>query len=308
MMQVHRKTDALPPFSNAVLTIGTFDGVHTGHQQVIAQMKKEAAAIAGETVIITFDPHPRNVIRSNSDLRLINTISEKTELLAGQNIDHLVIVPFTERFSKMPAQEYIAEFLVSCFNPHTIIIGYDHHFGQARLGNFAMLNDLSADYGYRLKEIPAHVLDSISVSSTRIRHAIGMGEMDVANALLGYEFFFSGTVVEGNKLGRTIGYPTANLAIDHPEKIFPGDGVYAVESIAGDKPGEKLKGMMNIGVRPTVDGKNRVIEVNLFGFDRDIYGHQLRVTVKRKLRDEQKFNGLEALKNQLALDRIAAQE
>ncbi len=307
MMQVHRKTDALPPFIHAVLTIGTFDGVHTGHQQVIAQMKKEAAAIQGETVIVTFDPHPRNVIRSNSDLRLINTISEKTELLARQDIDHLVIVPFTERFSKMPAGEYIAEFLVSSFHPHTIIIGYDHHFGQARLGNFAMLNDLSAQYNYRLKEIPAHVLNSISVSSTRIRHAIGMGEMDVANTLLGYNFFFTGTVVEGNRLGRTLGYPTANLIADHPEKIIPGDGVYAVDAIASDRPEELLQGMMNIGVRPTVDGLNRVIEINLFDFDRDIYGHQLRVILKRRLRGEQKFSGLDALKAQLAMDKINAQ-
>jgi riboflavin kinase/FMN adenylyltransferase len=305
-MQVYRNTDSLPDFHKAVLTIGTFDGVHTGHQQVITQMRKEAAAIQGESVIITFDPHPRIVLNPGSSIKLINTTEEKEELLAGRGIDNLVIVPFTEKFARLTADEYISEFLIRYFHPHTIIIGYDHHFGKGRTGNYQFLKSLSETYRYELKEIPAHVLDSISVSSTRIREAILTGDMDTANILLGYTFFFSGTVVEGNKLGRQIGYPTANLRIADACKLLPADGVYAVDVIAGDEPERRLKGMLNIGFRPTVDGTKKVIEVNIFNFDRDIYGKTLKVFVKKFLRSEQRFSGLDELKAQLGADRAEA--
>ncbi len=305
-MLVYRNTDHLPLFRNAVLTIGTFDGVHTGHQQVITQMKKCALEVDGETVIITFDPHPRTIINAASGIRLINTLDEKIELLSDKGIDHLVIIPFTEKFAQLSAEEYISQFLIRHFRPHTLIIGYDHHFGKGRAGNYELLKQHTATHQYRLLEIPAHVLDSISVSSTRIREAIGHGDLNIANHLLGYTYFFSGLITEGNKLGRTIGYPTANLDLIEKSKLIPGDGVYAVDVEISDEPGKIYAGMMNIGFRPTVGISKRMIEVNIFNFDRLIYGKQLKVFVKKFLRGEEKFSSLEALKEQLALDRIHA--
>ena len=312
-MLIHRNTDHLPAFRRAVITIGTFDGVHTGHQQLLEQMKHEAFRIDGETVIITFHPHPRKIVAGASgEIRLINTLEEKIGLLARQKVDHLVIVPFTEAFSQLTAEQYVKEFLLEKFHPHTIIIGYDHQFGKGRKGDYHLLEAFSATEGFKLQEIPVHLLDAISVSSTRIREAIGRSDLATANTLLGYDFFFSGRVVEGNKLGRTIGYPTANLQIENPEKLLPGDGVYAVEleivpdsGLAEDKG--RLLGMMNIGLRPTVDGARRVIEVNIFDFTGDLYGTVLRVFLKKYLRGEQKFSGLEALKEQLAKDKEQAE-
>jgi len=301
-MQVYKNPDDLTFSKNAVITIGTFDGVHTGHKQVIEQLKNEAANINGETVIVTFDPHPRKVVNIAAGIKLINTTEEKIELLSKKEIDHLVIVPFTDAFSKLTAEEYISEFLIKKFHPHTIIIGYDHRFGSGRKGDYHLLENLSETFHYVLREIPVHILNTISVSSTRIRDAITRGDMEVANELLGYSFFFEGVVVEGNKLGRKIGYPTANLSIDNEEKLIPGDGVYAVE-VESKETGLTKQGMMNIGFRPTVDGTKRIIEVNIFDFDEDIYGKKLRIHVKKFLRGEQKFSGLEALKNQLAKDK-----
>lgn len=321
MMKVYRNGDSLPIFKNAVITIGTFDGVHTGHQQIIEQLKSEAHKIDGETVIITFDPHPRKIINAAAGIKLINTTEEKIELLAQKGIDHLVIVPFTEAFSKLTAEEYISEFLVKKFHPHTIIIGYDHRFGAGRKGDYHLLEDMSVFFHYVLREIPVHVLNAISVSSTRIREAIAHADIATANELLGYEFFFEGIVIEGNKLGRDIGFPTANLKITNEEKLMPGDGVYAVEmSIINDEgaipeaspimttrsKNPELKGMMNIGYRPTVDGTKKVTEVNIFDFNDNIYGKTLRVYVKKWLRGEQKFNGLDTLKQQLAKDKTDA--
>jgi riboflavin kinase/FMN adenylyltransferase len=314
-MQVHRNIEDLPFFRRAVVTIGTFDGVHTGHQQLIRQLRDQAARIDGETVIITFHPHPRKVVRGPDDeIRMINTLEEKIGLLAWQKVDHLVIVPFTPAFSQLTADQYIREFLLEKFHPHTIIIGYDHQFGKGRTGNFMLLETFSGTEGFGLQEIPAHVCNAISVSSTRIREAIAAGDMATANELLGYAYFFTGLVVEGNRLGRTIGYPTANLRVDSPEKLMPGDGVYAVEAELAGAAGKEimrpatLKGMMNIGLRPTVDGSHRVIEVNIFDFSDDIYGKILRVSLKKHLRNEQKFGGLDGLKEQLGKDRAAAAE
>jgi riboflavin kinase/FMN adenylyltransferase len=305
-MLVYRNIDLLPRFQNAVLTIGTFDGVHTGHQQLITQMKKRAAEINGETVILTFDPHPRTVIHAASGIRLINTLDEKIELLDTYGIDHLVIIPFTEAFAQLSPLDYISRFLIHYFQPHTLIIGYDHHFGKGRTGNYALLKEQSSVYNYELLEIPAHLLDSISVSSTRIREAIGNGDIETAKHLLGYQYFFSGEVMEGNKLGRTIGFPTANLVIPEKTKLIPGDGVYAVDVKVSDEPKKSYRAMMNIGYRPTVDGSKKMIEVNIFDFDRMIYGKTLQVFVKKFLRAEEKFSGLDALKAQLALDREAS--
>jgi riboflavin kinase / FMN adenylyltransferase len=323
-MKVYYSTDTIPDFKRAIVTIGTFDGVHLGHRQILEQLKQEAARIDGETVIITFHPHPRKVVAAGqSPVRLINTIEEKIELLERNGIDHLVVVPFTAAFSQMSPGEYIETFLVQQFHPHTVIIGYDHRFGQGRQGDYTLLEKYSAQGLFQLKEISAHLINDNTVSSTRIREAVLAGEIAVANNLLGYDFFFEGTVVEGNKLGRTLGYPTANLRIENEEKLVPGNGVYAVsvrsrESGSGSQEmnspdfrpqtSDLKKGMMNIGVRPTVDGTKRVIEVNIFDFDEDIYGSTLRVHVRKFLRGEQKFNGLDALKEQLAKDKLQAEQ
>ncbi len=318
-MQVHYNIDQLPAFRNAVVTIGTFDGVHSGHRQVLHQLKEEAIKINGETVIITFHPHPRKIVKSGqSPVLLINTIEEKIRLLESTGIEHLVIVPFTEDFSQLSARQYIESFLLNKFHPHTIIIGYDHHFGLGRTGNYRLLEEYSKKGLFILKEIPEYLIQQNIVSSTAIRKAIQEGKITVANELLNYPFFFDGKIVEGNKVGRTLGYPTANLHIENEEKLLPGNGVYTVllkireQNIAiNESPTgsifhphtESLKGMMNIGMRPTIDGSKKTIEVHIFNFTGDIYGKTLEVTVKTFLRMEQKFNGLESLKIQLDEDK-----
>jgi len=303
-MKVHRDIDNLPVFRNAVVTIGTFDGVHMGHRQILDKLKEEAIAINGETVIITFHPHPRKVISSTIlGIRLINTLDERLQLLEQHGIDHVVIVPFTDAFANLPAEDYIKNFLVNRFHPHTVIIGYDHRFGRDRLGDYKLLEKKAIEYNYHLKEIPKHILDNISISSTNIREAILHNDTETANLLLGYEFFFSGVVVHGDKIGRTLGYPTANLKVQDEEKITPGNGIYAVyASLPGSS--KRLKGMMSIGFRPTVDGRRRVIEVNLFDFSEEIYDQTLTVYVKKYLREEVKFEGLEALVRQIDQDKI----
>ena len=312
-------TDTIPAFRKAVVTIGTFDGVHTGHKSILAQLKQEAARIGGETVIITFHPHPRKVIVTGQPgIQLINTIDEKIELLHKNGIDHLVVVPFTDDFAAQSPEAYIEQFLVEKFHPHTVIIGYDHRFGKNRQGDYKLLEEYSARLGFNLMEIPAHLINDNTVSSTRIREAVLQGNTDVANTLLGYDFFFEGTVVDGNKLGRTLGYPTANLRIENEEKLIPGNGIYAVQVSIGNKTANlpagrqgstflfdhsRLNGMMSIGIRPTIGGTDRVIEVNIFDFNDDIYGATLRVYIKKYLRPEVKFNGLDALVEQLARDK-----
>jgi len=325
-MQVHQSSDHLPVFRNAIITIGTFDGVHSGHRQILQQLKAEASTVGGESVIITFDPHPRKVLGKNSGaIKLINTLEEKIELLNQQGIDHVVIVPFTTEFANQPARDYVGKFLVDKFHPHTIIIGYDHQFGHNREGDYRLLEALKDQYGFRVKEIPEHVLHNSIISSTKVRHAILSGNISEANEFLGYAYFFEGIVVEGNKLGRTIGYPTANLEIAATDKLVPGNGVYAVKvelnedglkrspinelstthELSKDS-GTSYNGMMNIGVRPTIGGTKRVIEVNIFDFDREIYGQLMRVYMVERLRGEVKFNSLDALKEQLEKDKEAA--
>lgn len=304
-MQVHYDIHDLPSFKNAVLTAGTFDGVHTGHAQIITQLKNEAALVQGETVIISFYPHPRKII-SGKEIFVLNTLDEKISLLSAKGIDHLVIVPFNEIFSEQSPEDYIKDFLVGKFHPRTIIIGYDHKFGKGRKGDYHLVEEYGKIYGFDVKEIEQHIINDVTISSTNIREALLAGELDTANNYLGYDYFFEGLIIEGNKLGRTIGYPTANLQIMDADKLIPGNGVYAVtcELIDENKDATPLlKGMMNIGLRPTVDGTKRTIEVNIFDFDEDIYGKTLRVYLKKYLRGEVKFNGLDALKTQLAKDK-----
>ncbi len=300
-MQVHYNIDSLPLFKNATITIGTFDGVHLGHQVIINTLKQAAKEVNGESVIITFHPHPRKVVSSIvTGIRLINTLDERIELLAKTGVDHLVVVPFTDFFANQTAEEYIKDFLVEKFKPTTIIFGYDHRFGKDRTGNYLLMEQKALTYNYTLKEIPEHLLDAVKVSSTTIRNALLHGQIEEANKLLGYAFFFTGQVVHGNKIGRTIGYPTANLKSNNDEKITLGDGIYAVYVTVVEK---KYKGMLSIGFRPTVDGKKRVTEVNIFDFDTEIYDQLIKVEIKKHLRNEVKFNSLDELKQQLHTDK-----
>ena len=301
-MKVHTDIDRLPAFRKAVVTIGTFDGVHLGHQKIISKLKAEAEKINGETVIITFHPHPRTVVNgARQSIQLINTIEERIVLLDQKGIDHLVIVPFTQEFSVMSPEHYIEKFLHARFQPATVIIGYDHRFGSGRRGDYRLLESYSARGFFALQEIPAKLIEDITVSSTEIRTAVASGDIEKANSLLGYAFFFSGMVVHGNQRGRTIGFPTANIAISNSEKIVPGNGVYAVKVQIAEE--EIYRGMMNIGVRPTVDGAQKAIEVNIFDFSREIYDKEITVQVKKYLRPEQKFTGLDKLTEQLRRDR-----
>ena len=305
IMQVHRHMNQLPAFRNAIVTIGTFDGVHTGHQQIIHQMKEEAHRLHGETVIITFHPHPRKIVSSHN-IHILNTLEEKAALLEAQGVDHLVVVPFDAGFAQQPADAYVQDFLYHYFKPKMVIIGYDHRFGKGRSGDYHLMEAYGSKLGFYIREIPEHVLNNVTVSSTRIRGALLHGDIAAANNYLGYAYFFSGLVVEGNKLGRTIGFPTANLQPVDQEKLVPGNGVYAVTVTIAGEPGEPVyRGMMNIGIRPTVDGTHRVIEVHLLHFDRDIYGKTLCVSLHAFLRQEIKFNGLDALKSQLEKDKQA---
>ncbi len=319
-MKVHRDINHLPEFINAAITIGTFDGVHSGHRQIINQLKKEASINEGESVIITFDPHPRMVLnpkKNQTPIKLLNTLSEKIELLGKQEIDHLVIVPFTLDFSNQPAEQYISNFLVAKFHPKTIIIGYDHRFGKDRAGDYKLLEKFSEKYHYQVKEIPEHVLNHVTISSTKIRTALEIGDIKTANECLGYDYFFEGKVIEGNKLGRTLGYPTANLEIGDPNKLIPADGIYAVNICIATEPvtlnSEFIpesyhQGMMSIGYRPTIGDHKRMIEVNIFDFKENIYGRIVRVYVKYFMRKEEKFSGLDELKEHISLDEINAKK
>lgn len=302
-MNVYKDITKLPAFKNAVITIGTFDGVHQGHLQIIRQLVEEARKVDGTPVVITFYPHPKRVVETGrKPIFILNTLEEKTALLAKAGIEHLVVVPFSQEFAEQPASDYVKNFLVNNFHPHTIIIGYDHRFGRNREGDYHLLEAMAADHQYQVKEIPEHVLRDVTISSTRIREALLEGNVEKANEFLGYRYFFTGLVTEGNKLGRTIGYPTANLQIQDDQKLVVGNGVYAVQVVVENMPGV-FGGMMNIGIRPTVDGTKRAIEVNIFAFDEMIYDRLVTVTMLARLRDEVKFNGLEALKAQLAKDK-----
>ena len=306
-MTVYTNIQDLPIFNHSVITIGTFDGVHYGHQQILELMKSAAKQVNGETVIITFHPHPRKIIGTNkAPIFLLNTLEEKINLLEKYGIDHLVIIPFTEKFAQQTEEDYISDFLVNTFHPHTIIIGHDHRFGKDRTGDFQLLADKALEWGYQVKEIPGYMLNNITISSTKIREALLKGDIENAHDLLSYDYYFTGKVVKGNQLGRTIGYPTANIEMIDENKLIPCNGVYSVLVT-----NEKLKinqqgGMMNIGYRPTVEGNTRTIEVNLFDFDQSLYDEMLTITLKKYLRSEVKFSGLDELKKQLEKDKQAA--
>lgn len=283
-----------------VVTIGTFDGVHLGHGRILDHLRLTASKYQGETVILTFSPHPRMVLFPNTEQLLLSTTEEKVALLEKAGIDHLIIHPFTREFSMLSSQEFIDQVIVSGLKASQLVIGYDHHFGKDREGSFLNLKESAQRLGFQVEEIPAWEADNIKVSSTRIRKAIDEGQVDVANLLLGYRYGFSGTVVKGRQLGRQLGFPTANIICSDPSKLIPANGVYAVKVIYNE---QALDGMMNIGVRPTVNGIGRTAEVNIFDFDSDIYGERLEVRFVKWVRGEQKFDGIEKLKEQLMIDK-----
>jgi len=303
-MKVHYDLKQLPPFKNAVITTGAFDGVHTGHLQIIKRIKEIAQQVAGESVIITFHPHPRKIISSiPGEIKQLTCLDERILLLEKANIDHLVVINFDYLFSNLTAGEYVQDFLVAHFHPHTIIVGYDHHFGKGRVGNFDLLVALGQTNHFNVEEINEQLVNGEIISSTLIRNYLLEQNITKANQLLGYPYFFDGFIVRGNQIGRTIGYPTANLRILNEEKLIPANGVYAVR-VHGNCFGEKIyEGMMNIGIRPTVDGQKKVIEVHIFNFDADIYENTITVSVYEFIRGEVKFSGLDTLKNQLHLDK-----
>jgi riboflavin kinase/FMN adenylyltransferase len=304
-MTVHHDLNQLPAFKNAVITTGAFDGVHIGHQEIISRMKQIALEMKGETVIVTFHPHPRKVISSiPGEIKQLTSLEERIELLTQSGIDHLVVVNFDYAFSNLTADAYVKTFLFDRFHPHTILVGYDHRFGNGRNGNFELLQKFGNELGFKVEQIHEKIISDEIVSSTHIRNYILEQQIEKANALLGYPYLFDGFVVRGNQIGRTIGFPTANLHINNEEKIIPSNGVYAVK-VKGKCLGDTIyNGMMNIGIRPTVDGQKKVIEVHILDFDQDIYEQNLTVMVHEYIRGEVKFDGLEALKAQLAKDKI----
>ncbi len=299
-MQVHSQLNNLPAFRNAVITIGTFDGVHTGHQHILQQLQEAAAACNGETVIITFDPHPREVLAGDKSVLLLTTLEEKISLLAHWGIHHLVVVPFTREFSELSATAYLEDFLISTFRPHTIIIGYDHRFGHNREGGLELLEAEQEKYGFQLLEIPQQVIHDAAVSSTRIRKSLQEGDVALASELLGYPYFLNGVVVHGDKMGRQLGFPTANIQLNDYRKLIPAQGVYAVTVDTGD--GHLHKGALNIGTRPTFNGTELRIEVFILDFDREIYGSPIRVDFLAFIRSDRKFDNVEALIVQMKND------
>ena len=299
-MKVYHHINKFVAGKNPVVTTGTFDGVHLGHQQIILRLKEVAKKCDGETVLLTFFPHPRMILFPDYKPLLLNTLEEKISLLGKSGIDHLIVHPFDREFSMLSSKEFISEILVGKLHTKKLVIGHDHHFGKNREGSFAHLKEFGPIYGFDVEEIPAREVENTNVSSTKIRQALQNGDVETAFAFSGYRYQLSGTVVKGRMVGRSIDFPTANLGINDPYKLIPADGVYAVYV---NRAGEKLKGMLNIGMRPTVDGKARTIEVNIFDFNADLYGETLTLEFVKRLRDEQKFDSIEALKKQLILDR-----
>lgn len=304
-MRIYSGLDEINGFKNAVVTTGTFDGVHKGHQKILQRLSTLAHKIGGETVIITLWPHPRLVLNPDFDLKLLTTIDEKAILLEQFDIDHLIRIPFTEEFSNLSYEEYIKNILVSKIGTRKLVIGHDHRFGKDRLGKFDDLIKYGSQLGFQVVEIPKQVIDDIGISSTRIRQALLEGDILTGNEYLGRPYSISGTVVKGDGLGRKIGFSTANVSINSPHKLIPGDGSYAVRIQIGEE-NQQFSGMMNIGVRPTVDGKNRQLEVNIFDFEQDIYGFEITISFVKLIRREEKFSTVDELKTQLHKDKTHA--
>ena len=300
-MKVYEGIEKFKGVKNPAVTIGTFDGVHLGHQKIIQQLKESSESVKGESVILTFYPHPRMVLfPDDDDLKLLSTEEEKKELLEKFGVEHLIIHPFTKKFSRITYTEYVRDILVNKIKTKKLVIGYNHHFGRNREGSFQQLKKLAPVYGFELEKIPAQVLNKVEISSTKIRKALDSGDIKTANKFLGYEYSIKGKVVKGKGLGKELGYPTANIHIDDKHKLIPADGIYAVTVEVANK---MHNGMMSIGFNPTVNGEKKTTEVNIFDFEKDIYGENIRIFFKQKLRNEKKFENIESLKKAIELDK-----
>lgn len=301
-MKIYHGLDDFTRLNYAVVTSGTFDGVHLGHQKILTRLKELAKLMKGETVVITFWPHPRLVLYpADNSLKLLNTFEEKAELLKSIGIQHLVRIPFTKEFSLLSSQQFITKILVEGIGTKKLIIGYDHRFGKNREGSFEQLKLNGPAYGFDVEEIPEQDIDHIAISSTKIRKSLEQGDPETARQLLGRPYSLTGRVVKGDKLGRLMGFPTANIDIDTHYKLIPMDGIYAVTVNQGNAT---FMGMLYIGNRPTVNGAKRNIEVNLFDFNKDIYGEELTINFYQLIRTDSRFEDLEALKKQLQQDKI----
>lgn len=310
-MQDHKTTTlkifhSIKDFSSTkktILTLGTFDGVHIGHKKILKKLIQNTQNNEFESLVLTFFPHPRMVLETQSNIKLLNTIAEKTSLLEAIGIDNLVVHPFDKAFSQLSAEEFVRSILVDQFQIHKIIIGYDHRFGRNRTADINDLIGFGEKYGFEVEQISVKELNDISVSSTKIRTAIGQGNMSLANSYLGYDYFLSGKVVEGKRLGRTIGFPTANLQINGDYKLIPLNGVYVVKSILA---GQTVFGMMNIGFNPTVGGDKQTIEIHYFDFEANLYQQEIEVSILHYIRAEQKFESVALLQQQLNKDKKTA--
>ena len=304
-MKIVQNTSNFSVKDETYVTIGTFDGVHFGHQKIIEKLVKEAKKANKKSVVLTFFPHPRMVLQKNASIELINTIEERANLLEKTGLDYLIIHPFSKEFSEMSALEFVRDVLVNQLNISKLIIGYDHHFGKNREGDITQLTEYSHLFDFKVEEIPAQDIDSVSVSSTKVRQALAAGNLKTANNYLGYNFMLNGNVVNGKKLGGKIGYPTANIDVKETYKLIPKTGVYVVKSTI-DK--QTIFGMMNIGNRPTVGGNHQTIEVHFFDFNQDLYHQNLTIELLYFLRDEQKFDSLKSLIHQLKKDEETTRE
>lgn len=305
-MQIFHHISETINLKNTIITIGTFDGVHLGHQKIIKKLNELKKKNGGETLLFTFDPHPRKILfPTQSDLKLITTTTEKCEMLKKFGIDNVLVFPFNLDFAKMSAQDYISEIISESLKTRTIVIGYDHRFGANREGSIETLKQKAKKYNFNVEEISPEEINHVNISSTTIRKAIEEGEIEIANKFLGYTFFMNGLVVKGKQLGRTIGYPTANIELDNEDKIRPKTGVYFVRVIIGN---DSFNGMLNIGYNPTTDFLSKQkIEVNIFNFEEDIYNQNIKIEFVKYLRNEKKFTNLDELKLQLAQDKLACE-
>lgn len=302
-MEIIHSVSSFTSSNRTIVTIGTFDGVHVGHQKILEKLISDAKKQRKKSVLLTFFPHPRMVLQKDVNIELINTIQEKAILLENMGLDYLIIHPFSKEFSRLTALDFVRDILVNQLKTAKLVIGYDHHFGKNREGNINQLREYSSLYGFEIEEIPAQDIDDVSISSTKIRRALHEGNLKTANRFLGYHFSMNGKVVNGKQLGGKIGFPTANIDVKESYKLIPKTGVYVVRSIIDTVV---VNGMMNIGYRPTVDGKHQTIEVHFFDFDQDLYGQELRIELIYFLREEQKFDSVEALIDQLEKDRLNA--
>ena len=304
-LKIVKNTSNFSVKDETYVTIGTFDGVHFGHQKIIEKLVYEAKKANKKSVVLTFFPHPRMVLQKDASIQLINTIEERATLLEKTGLDYLIIHPFSKEFSRMSALEFVRDILVNHLNISKLIIGYDHHFGKNREGNITQLTEYSHLYDFKVEEIPAQDIDTVSVSSTKVRRALMAGDIKMATNYLGYNFMLNGNVVNGKKLGGTIGYPTANIDVKETYKLIPKTGVYVVKSIIDE---QSVFGMMNIGNRPTVNGNHQTIEVHFFDFNQDLYHQNLTIELLYFLRDEQKFDSLDLLIHQLKKDEETARD